>query len=106
MTGPHAVSPAVFFAVASKNSVYSATVSMRRLKGEFLLRAARSLPVEAAESYREAIEVARRQSAKSLELRATMSLARLFESQGRRVERARCWLKSTAGSPKASTPPT
>jgi predicted ATPase len=32
------------------------------------------------------IEVARRQSAKSLELRATMSLARLLTKQGRRNE--------------------
>jgi predicted ATPase len=56
------------------------------VKGEFLLRVARSLPVEAAESYREAIEVARRQSAKSLELRATVSLARLLRDTGRRDE--------------------
>jgi predicted ATPase len=42
--------------------------------------------IEAAQCFRDAIEVARRQSAKSLELRATMSLARLLASQGRHDE--------------------
>jgi predicted ATPase len=41
--------------------------------------------------FRRAIEIARRQSAKSLELRATTSLARLLDKQGRRAE-ARCML--------------
>ena len=42
---------------------------------------------EEAESYfRQAIEVARRQSAKSWELHATMSLARLLAEQGKRDE--------------------
>jgi predicted ATPase len=68
---------------------------VRRLKGELLLvgspDAARLLgspdaAPEAAQSFREAIEVARRQSAKSWELRATTSLARLLASQGRRDE--------------------
>jgi predicted ATPase len=45
-----------------------------------------SAEVEAAQCFRDAIEVARRQSAKSLELRATMSLARLLDQQGRRNE--------------------
>ena len=41
---------------------------------------------EAQNSFERAIEVARQQSAKSLELRATMSLARLLDKQGRRDE--------------------
>jgi predicted ATPase len=40
--------------------------------------------VEAESCFRTAIEVARRQAAKSLELRATGSLARLLASQGKR----------------------
>jgi adenylate cyclase len=59
---------------------------MRRLKGELLLNSDSSAAAEAAQSFREAIEVARRQSAKSWELRATMSLARLLDKQGNRDE--------------------
>ena len=57
-----------------------------RLKGELLLFADAGSAPEAAQYFRDAIEVARKQSAKSLELRATMSLARLFASQDRRAE--------------------
>ena len=42
-----------------------------------------SLGSEAEEHFLKAIEVARRQQAKSLELRATVSLARLWQSQGK-----------------------
>src|SRR5712692_209165 len=40
----------------------------------------------AKQDFREAIELAQKMSAKSLELRATMSLARLLAKQGRRDE--------------------
>ncbi len=59
---------------------------MRRLKGELLLMDDNSAGVQAAECFRAAIQVAHRQSAKSWELRATMSLARMLGSQGRRTE--------------------
>ena len=59
---------------------------MRRLRGELLLMGSNRAEIEAAQCFRDAIEVARRQSAKSLELRATMSLARLLTEQGRRDE--------------------
>ena len=39
--------------------------------------------------FQKAIEIARRQSAKSLELRAVMSLSRLWQSQGKKVEARR-----------------
>ena len=41
---------------------------------------------EAEECFRKAIEIAQRQQAKSLELRATMSLARLWQQQGKQKE--------------------
>ena len=41
---------------------------------------------EAEECFLKAIEISRKQSAKSLELRATMSLARLWKTQGKRAE--------------------
>ena len=46
----------------------------------------RSLEEEAEECFFKAIEISRRQSAKSLELRATMSLARLWQRQGKQKE--------------------
>ncbi len=54
-----------------------------RLKGELTLT---SHVAEAEVCFQRAIEVARRQSAKSLELRATMSLARLWQQQGKQHE--------------------
>ena len=51
---------------------------------------------EAQTSFERAIEIARKQSAKSLELRATTSLARLLATQGRRDE-ARAMLAEIYG---------
>jgi predicted ATPase/tRNA A-37 threonylcarbamoyl transferase component Bud32 len=62
---------------------------LHRLQGELLLRSAAGgpLPGEEAEAcFRQALAVARRQGAKSFELRAAMSLARLFQRQGRASE--------------------
>jgi len=46
----------------------------------------RSAEAEAEECFWRAIEIARRQSAKSLELRAVMSLSRLWQHQGKKEE--------------------
>jgi predicted ATPase len=43
-------------------------------------------PTEAESWFRQALDVACRQQAKSLELRAAMSLSRLWQQQGRRSE--------------------
>ena len=43
-------------------------------------------PTEAESWFRQALDVARRQQAKSLELRAAMSLSRLWQQHGRRTE--------------------
>jgi predicted ATPase len=58
---------------------------LHRLMGELSLLTAGS-ESEGEEHFRRAIEVARRQSARSLELRATTSLARLLAKQGKRNE--------------------
>jgi predicted ATPase len=56
-----------------------------RLKGEFLLMTCQ--PENEAEAvFREAISIARHRRAKSFELRATISLARLLATQGREKE--------------------
>ncbi|MFZ1120037.1 MAG: tetratricopeptide repeat protein, partial [Candidatus Binataceae bacterium] len=52
--------------------------------------------VEAENSFRRAIEIARTQSARMWELRATTSLARLFAKQGHRDE-ARAMLADVYG---------
>ena len=57
-----------------------------RLKGELLLAAAGSGAEEAERCFRQAVEIARRQSAKSLELRAATSLSRLLQRQGKRED--------------------
>ena len=57
---------------------------LHRLKGELLLRQAS--PTEEVEAcFRQALSVAQRQQAKSLELRAAMSLARLWQHQGKQA---------------------
>jgi predicted ATPase len=56
-----------------------------RLYGEFLLvRGEPEADVEA--NLQRAIDISRRQEARSLELRAAMSLARLWQSQGKQQE--------------------
>jgi predicted ATPase len=57
---------------------------LHRLRGELLLM--HGDVAEAEASFHRAIEVARRQQAKSWELRATVSLCRLWQSQGRKGE--------------------
>ncbi len=69
---------------------------MHRLEGELLLRQGYSNLEEAHRCFQRAIEIARRQSAKSWELRATMSLARLLDRQGKRNE-ARAMLAEIYG---------
>jgi predicted ATPase len=54
-----------------------------RLRGELLLRQAAPDALQAEECFHQALALAHRQEAKSLELRATMSLCRLWQQQGR-----------------------
>ncbi len=57
-----------------------------RLKGALFLRQAVPDAFEAESCFHQALDVARSQQAKSLELRAATSLARLWQSQGKRQE--------------------
>ena len=57
-----------------------------RLRGELLLRQATPDALQEEECFHQALAVARRQEAKSLELRATMSLSRLWQQQGKPEE--------------------
>jgi predicted ATPase len=57
-----------------------------RLKGELLLARSVEHQMEAETCFHQALDVARHQEAKSLELRVAMSLSRLWQRQGRRSE--------------------
>jgi predicted ATPase len=59
---------------------------LHRRKGELLLMQQGQKVGEAEECFRQALDIARRQQAKSLELRAAMSLSRLWQQQGKQEE--------------------
>jgi class 3 adenylate cyclase/tetratricopeptide (TPR) repeat protein len=72
-------------AIVEKNDERVQEAELHRLKGELLL--AETNDHGAAEDcFRQAIDTARRQQSRTWELRATMSLARLWQRQGRRDE--------------------
>jgi predicted ATPase len=58
---------------------------VQRLTGELLLRQAVPDEAQAAACFQQALDVAHRQQARSLELRAAMSLSRLWQRQGKRA---------------------
>ncbi|MFL5245209.1 MAG: AAA family ATPase [Gemmataceae bacterium] len=72
-------------AVAEKNDDRCHEAELHRLKGELFLAEARD-ETAAEDCFRRAIETARQQQSKGWELRATMSLSRLWQQQGRRDE--------------------
>ncbi len=59
---------------------------LHRLKGELLLQQSPDNRPEAETCFNQALSIARNQQAKSWELRAATSLARLWQSQGRRQD--------------------
>jgi predicted ATPase/class 3 adenylate cyclase len=59
---------------------------LHRLKGELLLAQSAANDQQAEACFQNALTVARGQSAKSLELRAAMSLSRLWHDQGKKAE--------------------
>jgi predicted ATPase len=88
--GLRVVDEALAFVERTGERFYEA--ELHRLKGELFLQqtvGAGFKPArteEAEECFHKAIDVARRQSAKSLELRAVMSLSRLWQQQGKKAE--------------------
>jgi predicted ATPase len=73
-------------ATLAKSGVRWWEAELHRLRGELLLQQAMAQPEEAEACFQRALDVARRQEAKSLELRAAMSLSRLWQQQGKRDE--------------------
>jgi predicted ATPase len=74
----------VYFERRGSDGIWEPEV--HRLMGDLLLRRNPSTPDRAEVYYRRAIELARSQEAKSWELRATTSLARLWRDQGNPAE--------------------
>jgi predicted ATPase len=80
------------FAIAQRTGERLQEAELYRLKGELMLvrkaeRLASSVKQEVEGYFRKALEISRRQQAKSLELRAVMSLSRLL--QGEKKDQAR-----------------
>jgi predicted ATPase len=84
-------------AVVHKTGERFYEAELYRLKGELSLESrqakagqdksgVRSPQLEAEECFQKAIEISRGQQAKSLELRAVMSLSRLWQQQGEKTE--------------------
>jgi predicted ATPase len=76
-----------------KSGPYYYEPELHRLKGELLLRSdgerIESKVQEVEACFQEAIKISRWQEAKSLELRAVMSLSRLWRHQGKQEEAQR-----------------
>jgi predicted ATPase len=72
--------------VADRTSEHWWDAELHRLKGELLLLQSRQNKSEVKTCFDRALGVARSQNAKSLELRAAMSMARLWRDQGKRDE--------------------
>jgi len=73
-------------ALVEKHEVRLWEAELYRLKGELLRQSSTDNVTEAESCFHRAISIAQNQSAKSWELRAATSLARLWQSQGRRDE--------------------
>jgi predicted ATPase len=74
------------FTVMEKNDERMYEAELYRLKGELLLSSAIAGALEAEACFHQAVAIAQRQGAKSLELRAVVSLSRLWQQQGKQEE--------------------
>jgi TOMM system kinase/cyclase fusion protein len=74
------------FAVVDSTGERYWEAELYRLKGELLLARSGEQHAEAETCFQQALDVSHRQEAKSLELRAATSLARLWQRQGKRAD--------------------
>jgi predicted ATPase len=81
--GLTALAEAVTLVAATEERWWEAEVY--RLQGVLLLQRSRADAGQAEACFQQALDVARRQQAKALELRAALSLARLWQGQGKRA---------------------
>jgi len=78
-------------AIVGKTGERYYEAELHRLKGELIVRgsgveAPPGVQTEAEECFRKSIEIARQQEARSFELKAVMSLSRLWKQQGKKAE--------------------
>ncbi|MDA2919113.1 TOMM system kinase/cyclase fusion protein [Desulfobacterota bacterium AH_259_B03_O07] len=83
------------FSATKENGERWWEAELYRLRGKLLLKLNGNEP-EIEENFRKAIEIASKQGAKSLELRAVMSLSRLLQNQGKK-EQAKKMLEEIYG---------
>jgi predicted ATPase len=86
----------VLASITEEDRVAFYAPELHRLEGDLLLRRSEPAPDEAERCFRRAIALAQERLEKSLELRATTSLARLLAARGRRDD-ARDILAPTYG---------
>jgi predicted ATPase len=72
--------------VVEQSGERSDEAEIHRLTGQLLLARSGGQHPKAEACFRRALDIARQQQAKSLELRAATSLARLWQQQGKRAE--------------------
>jgi predicted ATPase len=72
--------------VVDKTGERSCAAELHRLKGVLLLAQAPDNTADAEAAFHQALAIARRQQARSWELRAAMSLSRLWQQQGKRAD--------------------
>ena len=86
---------------ATSEKLWEADIN--RTAGEIVLSSPQPDAAKAEEYFQRALAVARRQQAKSWELRAAMSMARLWRDQSKPQQARELLARCTAGSPKAPT---
>jgi DNA-binding winged helix-turn-helix (wHTH) protein/predicted ATPase len=74
------------WALAQQTGEAYYTAELHRLQGEILLHQSAANAAQAETCFQRALTIARRQQAKSLELRAAMSLSRLWQQHGKQAE--------------------
>ena len=90
------------FSIVGRNGEHHWEAELWHLKGELMLLPAVRDEAEAEACFRSAIDLARRQAARSLELRATMSLSAQLSSQGKAEPARRRYEKPMVGSRRVS----
>lgn len=84
------------FALANSSGIHYWDAELNRRKGALLLEASVENSAEAEACFLKALEIARQQGTKSLELRSAINISRLWQSQGR-AEDARELLSGISG---------